>query len=132
LSTVTENQEGEGDHRVKVRKQLIDDSSSSVGTVYNEDASYGQFKRPPFEGLSRTTIKVADIPQPQYTEAPSVTNPSDHAPSVIHSSPTKSSLQEAEGKKIGPLQEGEDEISEGEPDDTKKAKLRGHPSKRGF
>jgi hypothetical protein len=138
-------QEGdqEGERKLKVRKQLIDDSSSSVGTVYNEDVSYGQFKRPPFEGLSRTTIKIDDVPQPQYTEAPSVTNPLDHAPPIGSYSPTKSDLQEGEqegegfpgqGKKIGPLQEGEDEASEGEeePEDTKKAKLRGHPSKRGF
>jgi hypothetical protein len=120
-------QEGERSKLKVKRQQLVEDNSGSIGVVRNEDSSYGQFKRPPFEGLSRTAIPIDRIPEPQYDNSDTVTRPRDHSPDLAPSAPTKSplakSLQEGEGfpgqvKKIGPLQEGEEsEVTEPEGSD---------------
>jgi hypothetical protein len=93
-------QEGERSKLKIKRQQLVKDDSGSIGVVRNEDSSFGQFKRPPFEGLSRTTIPIGQVPQPQYDTSDTVTRPKDHSPDLASSPPTKSPLPKS-------LQEGE-------------------------
>jgi len=103
MSTLQESEQ-EGDQesdRKKVKRQLLDSDSSSIGVVSNPDARAGLFRRPQFEGLTRTAIPINSVPEPQYTDAPSVTNVSDHAPSIMGRAPTEKvnypkSLQEGD------------------------------------
>jgi hypothetical protein len=122
MSRLQEGEEEGERSKLKIkRQQLVKDDSGSIGVVRNEDSSFGQFKRPPFEGLSRTAIPIERIPQPQYDNSDTVTRPTDHSPDLAPSAPTKYPLakslqegeQEGEGfpgqvKRIGPLQEGEE------------------------